>query len=76
MPTVALVDDDPGVRRALTRVLREAAFDVVAYESAEAFLERPASTATVGCVVLDVSMAASACSAGCWKPANRCRSSS
>jgi len=30
MATVFLVDDDPGVRRSLSRVLREAGFDVQA----------------------------------------------
>ena len=55
METVFLVDDDPGVRRSLSRVLREAGFEVQAYESAEAFLARP-DTTTRGCLVLDVSM--------------------
>ena len=55
MATVFLVDDDPGVRRSLSRVLREAGFDVQAYESAEAFLARPDATSR-GCLVLDVSM--------------------
>jgi len=40
-PVVFLVDDDPAVRSALSRVLREEGFDVHAYPSAEAFLERP-----------------------------------
>jgi FixJ family two-component response regulator len=55
MATVFLVDDDLGVRRSLSRVLREAGFDVQAYESAEAFLARPDATSR-GCLVLDVSM--------------------
>jgi len=55
MPTVFLVDDDPGVRRSLSRVLREEGFEVVCYESAEAFLARPDTTAR-GCLVLDVTM--------------------
>jgi FixJ family two-component response regulator len=55
MATVFLVDDDPGVRRSLSRVLHEAGFDVQAYESAEAFLAR-AGTVSRGCLVLDVSM--------------------
>lgn len=55
MATVFLVDDDPGVRRSLSRVLREAGFDVQAYESAEAFLARPDATSR-GCLVLDVTM--------------------
>jgi len=52
---VFLVDDDPAVRRALTRVLREGGHAVEAYESAEAFLAR-ADTRASGCLVLDVSM--------------------
>jgi FixJ family two-component response regulator len=55
MATIFLVDDDPGVRRSLSRVLREGGFDVQAYESAEAFLARP-DMALRGCLVLDVSM--------------------
>jgi FixJ family two-component response regulator len=55
MPTVFLVDDDPGVRRSLSRVLREEGFEVRGYESAEAFLARAYTTAR-GCLVLDVTM--------------------
>ena len=55
MTTVFVVDDDPGVCRALSRVLREGGFDVETYESAEAFLGRPAA-AEDGCLVLDVSL--------------------
>jgi FixJ family two-component response regulator len=53
--TVFLVDDDPGVLRALSRVLREEGWNVEAYESAEAFLARRDSRAD-GCLVLDVTM--------------------
>jgi FixJ family two-component response regulator len=55
MSTVHLVDDDPGVRRSLSRVLREEGFDVRTYDSAEAFLVRPDASAR-GCLVLDVTM--------------------
>jgi FixJ family two-component response regulator len=55
MNTVFLVDDDAGVCRALGRVLREAGFEVQAFESAEAFLAAGGSAAR-GCLVLDVSM--------------------
>src|SRR5687768_7505636 len=55
MNTVFLVDDDAGVCRALGRVLREAGFEVQAFESAEAFLAAGGSAAC-GCLVLDVSM--------------------
>jgi len=53
--TIFLVDDDPAVLKALSRVLREEGWGVEVFASAEAFLarsERPA----VGCLVLDVSM--------------------
>ena len=53
--TVYLVDDDPGVRKALSRVLREDGFGVEAFESAEAFIERPGD-GRAGCLVLDVSL--------------------
>ena len=53
--TVYLVDDDPAVRKALTRVLREEGLSVEAFESAEAFLARP-SDRPGGCLVLDVTL--------------------
>lgn len=54
-PTVALVDDEASVLKALRRVLRLADCNVVAFQSGEAFLawlahERP------GCAVLDIHM--------------------
>ncbi len=55
MDTVFLVDDDPAVRTALSRVLREAGWQVEAFDSAEAFLARPDREAA-GCLVLDVTM--------------------
>ena len=54
-PTIFLVDDDPGVLRALARVLREDGWSVETFESAEAFLARPDPKAE-GCLVLDVTM--------------------
>lgn len=56
-PTVFVVDDDPGMRNALRRLVTEAGLCVVAYPSAAAFLddfrpERP------GCLLLDVRMPA------------------
>jgi FixJ family two-component response regulator len=47
------VDDDAAVRRALSRLLLSAGFSVSAYDSAEAFLARPADGAP-DCLVLDV----------------------
>ncbi len=54
-PTIFLVDDDPGVLKALSRVLREDGWRVETFESAEAFLARP-DLSSLGCVVLDVTM--------------------
>jgi len=52
---VYLVDDDDSLRRALARTLRLAGFDVEAFPSVEALLERrlPESDA---CLVLDVDL--------------------
>jgi FixJ family two-component response regulator len=54
-PFLAVVDDDPGVRKALTNLLRAAAFEVQTFDAGEAFLaslndRRP------DCVVLDLAM--------------------
>ena len=53
--TIFLVDDDAGVLKALSRVLREEEWNVATFDSAEAFLERPDQSAE-GCLVLDVTM--------------------
>ena len=55
MDTIFLVDDDPGVLRALSRVLREEGWRVEAFESAESFLAQRDPSAE-GCLVLDVTM--------------------
>lgn len=52
---IFLVDDDPAVLKALSRVLREEGWAVEVFTSAETFLSRDALPA-VGCLVLDVSM--------------------
>ena len=54
-PTIFLVDDDPSVLKALSRVLREEGWRVETFESAEAFLARRDQNAE-GCLVLDVTM--------------------
>ena len=55
--TVFLVDDDPSVRRALTRLIRSAGYDVHALNSAQEFLEWwRATDEGPACLVLDVSM--------------------
>jgi FixJ family two-component response regulator len=51
---VALIDDDAGVRRGLARLLRSAGFSVVAFESAEAYLEAMAEGLEHACLVADV----------------------
>ena len=53
--TVFVVDDDPGVLKALGRVLEGEGWRVERYESAEAFLARPGPQAQ-GCLVLDVNL--------------------
>lgn len=54
-PTVFLVDDEPGMLKALSRLLKAEGFPVQAFTSAKAFLEwyRPE---VPGCLVLDVAM--------------------
>jgi len=53
--TVYLVDDDPGVLKALSRLLRAKGHDVKSYSSPQVFLDEY-DVAVPGCVVLDVSM--------------------
>src|SRR5260370_16549875 len=53
--TVYLVDDDSGVLKALSRLLRAKGHDVKPYSSPQVFLEEH-DVAVPGCVVLDVSM--------------------
>lgn len=52
---IGLVDDDPGMLRALRRLLREEGFEVLVFSSAQEFLDRPADR-PIDCLVLDVSM--------------------
>ena len=53
--TVYLVDDDPGVLKALSRLLRARGYEVKPYASPQLFLEEH-DVAVPGCAVLDVSM--------------------
>src|SRR2546429_851770 len=53
--TIYLVDDDPGVLKALSRLLRAKGHDVKPYSSSQVFLEEH-DMAVPGCAVLDVSM--------------------
>lgn len=53
--TVVLVDDEPGMLRALTRLLQAEGFAVRGFGSAEAFLKAPRMTGA-WCLLLDVAM--------------------
>jgi FixJ family two-component response regulator len=55
MFTVFLVDDDAGVLKALSRLLRARGYDVRPFASAEEFLEGH-DAAVAGCAVFDVAM--------------------
>ncbi len=55
VPTVFLVDDDPGVRDALSLSLKTADLNVETYDAAESFLAAYCSDRP-GCLVLDVRM--------------------
>lgn len=53
--TVFAVDDEPGMLKALSRLLRSSGFKVVGYRSATDFFENfPGET--IGCILLDVAM--------------------
>jgi FixJ family two-component response regulator len=53
--TVYLVDDDAGVRKGLSRLLRARGYDVQPYSSPQEFLQQH-DPAAPGCAVLDVAM--------------------
>jgi FixJ family two-component response regulator len=55
LTTVAIVDDDPSVRRALSRLIRSFDLPVQTYASAEEFLAS-AKPEDVACLLLDVQM--------------------
>jgi len=52
---IAVVDDDPGMLKALARLLGAHGFDSETFASAEAFLAR-ASESAAACVLLDIQM--------------------
>jgi FixJ family two-component response regulator len=55
LPRIAVVDDDPSVLKALTRILRARGFNAVPYASAQAFLGAlPAEPPD--CLVVDLQM--------------------
>ena len=52
---IAIVDDDPSVRRGLERLIRSAGWKAEAFASAQEFLARPRSEAP-SCLVLDLQL--------------------
>ncbi|WP_448659087.1 response regulator transcription factor [Sphingomonas sp. CJ99] len=52
---IAVIDDDHAIRTGLSSLLRSAGYDVVLFDSAEAFLASPAAR-TVERVVTDIQM--------------------
>lgn len=54
-PTVFVVDDDPAVLKATSRLLRAAGFHAATFSSPERFL-RQHDSAAPGCVILDLAM--------------------
>ena len=54
-PTVFVVDDDPSIRRALTRVIQSVGLATETYPGAQQFLDAY-DPARLGCLVLDIRM--------------------
>jgi FixJ family two-component response regulator len=55
-PLIAVVDDDPSVRRALERLIRSYGLRAATFHSSEGLLCALASTQTFACAVMDVQM--------------------
>jgi len=54
-PTVFVIDDDPSVRKSLSRLLRSVGHTVETFSSADEFLGREHFNG-IGCIILDVQM--------------------
>ena len=52
-PVIAVIEDDPSVRKSLTRLLRSSGFGVVPFASTEQFLESQQDE-TLHCLVVDI----------------------
>lgn len=55
-PLIAIVDDDPSVRRALERLVRSFGLRAVTFHSGEDLLCAVALSQTINCAVMDVQM--------------------
>jgi FixJ family two-component response regulator len=53
---VYLVDDEPSIRRAFTRLLRSAGYETISYESAEEFLSDAEAHDASCCLIVDLRM--------------------
>lgn len=56
MTVIHVVDDDAAVRKAISRLLRMAGYDVAVYGSAEQLLDQLPGQRGTGCILLDVVM--------------------
>ena len=76
MPSVAIVDDEEGIRKALSRLLRASGLDAESYANGQEFLDAAAEHRP-DCVVLDLhmpGMSGRRCCASSRPPASACRS--
>jgi FixJ family two-component response regulator len=55
-PTVFVIDDDRGVRRALARLIGAAGYRVCSFECAQAFLDAVSTPDGPACLILDVQL--------------------
>lgn len=53
--TICVVDDDPSVRKGLSRLLRSEGFGVVTFSNGEEFLEN-SGLSRIGCFVIDIQL--------------------
>jgi two-component system response regulator TtrR len=53
-PNIVVVEDDPAMNLALTRLLKAAGFRALTFDSAESLLDDPVAIANATCLILDV----------------------
>src|SRR5436190_10976434 len=51
--TIAIIEDDVGMRRSVARLLAASGFDTESFDSAEAFLEK---SSKASCLVVDINL--------------------